>query len=159
MPRLPSLSLVFFFGVQQAVGAADFPAELSALRLRQWLYLIVFALAIYLGANLAQQLAIRRLGPTTVAALMPTRLLSSVGGSYAVLDEGIASPIEAGGLLLVAATASAYLGYQLRTATRARAAADAARAADAAPDMRPVAEPCAELAADLKHDSSTISTR
>ena len=75
-------------------------------------------MVVYLGANLAQQLAIRRLGATTLSAIMPIRLLSSVLGSFLVLDEGITSIAELLGLLLVGTTATLYLGYQLRVARR-----------------------------------------
>ena len=58
---------------------------MRALRALQWLYLVLFALVVYLGANRAQQLAIRKLGPTQLAAAMPTRLISSLAGSSLIL--------------------------------------------------------------------------
>lgn len=100
--------------VLELEGSATLCADLGALGARQWAYLLVLALVVYLASNLAQQLAIRMLGPTTLAAVMPLRLLSSVAGSYVVLGEGIASAVEASGLLLVGAAATLYLGYQLR---------------------------------------------
>ena len=124
--------------------------SLSAFEMKQWLYLIILALVVYLGANLAQQLAIRRLGATTLSAIMPIRLLSSVLGSFLVLDEGITSIAELLGLLLVGTTATLYLGYQLRVARRKKEqqqaeaaknkAADGGGAEDDAKgfDMRPI---------------------
>lgn len=85
---------------------------LSALSAVQWAYFLIFALGVYVWANFAQQVAIRKLGPTLVATIMPVRLLSSVAGSYAVLNEEVASVMEGCGLFIVAGTAVAYLGYR-----------------------------------------------
>ena len=84
-----------------------------ALDVRQWALLFAFSLGVYLGANLAQQLAIRQLGPALVSSLMPSRLLSSVAGSYLLLGEGITSAIEGVGLLVVALSSAGYLGRQV----------------------------------------------
>ena len=100
-------------GIQTGLGTADAIASFAALNGRQWIILCVFSSVVYLGANLAQQLAIRQLGPTLVAALMPLRLLSSVTGSLILLQEGITSSAEAGGLVVVAVTTAVYLGRQL----------------------------------------------
>ena len=99
--------------VEQAKGSFDVAASVGGLRAQQWVNLVVMSLVVYLGANLAQQLAIRRLGPTLVAAVMPLRLISAVAGSYALLGEGITSAAEAAGLLIVALCAAAYLGRQV----------------------------------------------
>ena len=99
--------------VQQCSGAEDLIGALGALGVRQWVLLILWSAFIYLGAMRIQALAIRSLGPTLVAAVMPLRLISSVVGSYALLDEGIASPMEAAGLAITALTATAYLGRQV----------------------------------------------
>lgn len=105
--------------VEAARGQADPLASLGALGVKQWAYLLVFALVVYVLSNLAQQLAIRALGPTLIAAVMPLRLVSSVAGSYIVLSEAVNSPAEACGLLLVAVTAAAYLWNRVRTSARA----------------------------------------
>ena len=104
-------------GVQMTLGTADAIASFAALNVRQWVVLCVFSSVVYIGANLAQQLAIRQLGPTLVAALMPLRLLSSVTGSAILLHEGISSSAEAGGLLMVAVTTAVYLSRQLMVPT------------------------------------------
>ena len=105
---------VAVLGIETWMGKADFMlGKLRALGVLQWVYLLLFALVVYVGANLAQQLAIRSLGPTLLAAVMPLRLVSSVAGSYAVLGEGIDSAAEALGLLLVALTAIAYLSHRV----------------------------------------------
>ena len=105
---------VAVLGIETWMGEADFMlGKLRALGVLQWVYLLLFALVVYVGANLAQQLAIRSLGPTLLAAVMPLRLVSSVAGSYAVLGEGIDSAAEALGLLLVALTAIAYLSHRV----------------------------------------------
>ena len=44
---------------------------------------------------------------------MPSRLLSSVAGSYLLLGEGITSAIEGVGLLVVALSSAGYLGRQV----------------------------------------------
>ena len=44
---------------------------------------------------------------------MPSRLLSSVAGSYLLLGEGITSAIEGAGLLVVALSSAGYLGRQV----------------------------------------------
>ena len=79
---------------------------------------MAFSLGVYLCSNLAQQIAIRQLGATLLSAVMPMRLLSSVIGSYCVLGERISGPLEATGLLVVAATAAAYLGRQVLLSRR-----------------------------------------
>lgn len=43
------------------------------------------------------------------ASLPAVRLLGSLAGSYAILHEGLGSPAEAGGALLLLAAATAYL--------------------------------------------------
>ena len=83
-------------------GSSSLASSVEALDVRQWALLFAFSLGVYLGANLAQQLAIRQLGPALVSSLMPSRLLSSVAGSYLLLGEGITSAIEGVGLLVVA---------------------------------------------------------
>ena len=60
-------------------------------------YLLAFATVIYLGANLAQQIAIRSLGPTLLSAIMPVKDAGiQTGGRWmAVMDPG--SEREGGG--------------------------------------------------------------
>ena len=94
-------------------GFSSLASSVEALDVRQWALLFAFSLGVYLGANLAQQLAIRQLGPALVSSLMPSRLLSSVAGSYLLLGEGITSAIEGVGLLVVALSSAGYLGRQV----------------------------------------------
>jgi drug/metabolite transporter (DMT)-like permease len=94
-------------------GGSALLSSVEALDVRQWALLFAFSLGVYLGANLAQQLAIRQLGPALVSSLMPSRLLSSVAGSYLLLGEGITSAIEGVGLLVVALSSAGYLGRQV----------------------------------------------
>lgn len=112
---------VVILGVQQAQGSEDLLGTLHTLSARQWVLLLLFSSVVYLGANLAQQLAIRSLGPTLVSAVMPLRLISSVAGSYVLLGEGIASVAEAAGLALSAFAATAYLGRQVVLSRRREA--------------------------------------
>ena len=114
---VPALSLLL---AAQASGTEDLLVSLTALGPRQWILLLLFSSLVYLGANLAQQMAIRELGPTIVAAAMPLRLLSSVAGSYTLLDEGLTSPTEAAGLLTVAISTGAYLWRQVALSRRLR---------------------------------------
>ena len=94
-------------------GFSSLASSVEALDVRHWALLFAFSLGVYLGANLAQQLAIRQLGPALVSSLMPSRLLSSVAGSYLLLGEGITSAIEGVGLLVVALSSAGYLGRQV----------------------------------------------
>ena len=93
-------------------------ADVAALNARQWTCLLSLSVGVYIGAMQLQLLAIRLLGPTLLAAVMPLRLISSVVGSYLLLDERISSPVEAAGLLTVALTASFYLGRQVVVSKR-----------------------------------------
>lgn len=113
-----SVPCVLILGGRQASRADDVLGNFVALRARQWIYLVAFSLGVYLCSNLAQQIAIRQLGATLLSAVMPMRLLSSVIGSYCVLGERISGPLEATGLLVVAATAAAYLGRQVLLSRR-----------------------------------------
>ena len=108
-----SVPCALILGGRQASGSDDVLGNFAALQARQWAYLVAFSLGVYLCSNLAQQIAIRQLGATLLSAVMPMRLLSSVVGSYCVLGERISGPVEAAGLLVVAATAAAYLGRQV----------------------------------------------
>ena len=101
-------------------------ASLSAFEMKQWLYLIILALVVYLGANLAQQLAIRRLGATTLCYHAYTAFPPSLASSSSSTR---ASPrLRSLGLFLVGTTATLYLGYQLgRAAQKGAAAAEAAK--------------------------------
>jgi drug/metabolite transporter (DMT)-like permease len=143
---LPALLLL---AIEDARGAAAPLASLRALGTLQWAYLLVFSLGIYVAGNLAQQLAIRALGPTLLSAVMPLRLLSSVSGSYLVLGEAVSSLAEAAGLLIVTATAVCYLGNQVLLSRRAtRPAAPSARAL----------EPCEPSGAASASDCETELT-
>jgi drug/metabolite transporter (DMT)-like permease len=102
-----------WLAVRQAQGTGDLWRTLAALGVRQWAYLITFSLVVYLGSNLAQQVAIRSLGPTIVAAVMPLRLLSSIVGGAWLLGEAVESATEVVGLLGVVLTSAAYLSYQV----------------------------------------------
>ena len=90
-----------------------------------------------------QLLAIRQLGPTMLAAIMPLRLLSSIAGSGAVLGEHVSGALEALGLLLVGVTACCYLGHQVlvsrRTKTKPSRAAPGPATAEEVPAPAPPA--------------------
>jgi drug/metabolite transporter (DMT)-like permease len=101
--------------LRQAHGEGDLFGTLATLGPRGWGVLTALSLGVDLGANFAQQLAIRRLGPTILAAVMPLRLVSSVVGSYVLLGESITSAVEAAGLLIVGVSAAAYLGHRVYT--------------------------------------------
>lgn len=135
--------------LRQAQGESDLFGALGALGALQWSYLVAFAVVVYLGANLAQQVAIRSLGPTLVSSVMPLRLVSSVVGSYVVLDEGITSVAEAAGLLLVALAAAVYLGhrvYKSRQRRPTRADLGLARSDDPQPEPPQATPPPAPAA-------------
>ena len=74
------------------------------------------------GAMQLQLVAIRQLGPTMLAAVMPARLLSSILGSALVLGERVSGYLEALGMLIVAVTAAGYLGNQVLVSRRAEEA-------------------------------------
>ena len=88
--------LVPAVALQAATAGFDaLASSVEALDVRQWALLFAFSLGVYLGANLAQQLAIRQLGPALVSSLMPSRLLSSVAGSTFCSARGSRRPSRA----------------------------------------------------------------
>ena len=88
--------LVPAVALQAATAGFDaLASSVEALDVRQWALLFAFSLGVYLGANLAQQLAIRQLGPALVSSLMPSRLLSSAAGSTACSARGARRPSRA----------------------------------------------------------------
>ena len=64
-----------------------------------WVLLVLFALIVYFGAALVQQYAVRRIGATGVATLMPVRLVAAVLGGYLLLGEPVRNALEGVGLV------------------------------------------------------------
>ena len=79
----------------------EWSAPLKSLDPEGWLLLISFALVVYFGAALVQQYAVRRIGATGVATLMPVRLVAATIGGMLVLGEPVRSVFEGLGLVML----------------------------------------------------------
>lgn len=95
-------------------------APYGRLPARDWAVLFAFATLCMAFAAAAQVATVRRLGPAFTASLQPLRLVSTLVGSWAVLGEPVAGAYEWAGVALVLVTITAYLGYKLTRAERAR---------------------------------------
>lgn len=105
----------------------------------EWACVAGTALSINWMSNILQQLTIRKLGAPQAAAFLPVRLLGSLAASWPILHEGLGSPVEVAGALLLLASATTYL-----LAQRSRAGALQQRAGDGSEAAAPLLEGVAE---------------
>ena len=106
-------SLILFAGVgsffvDRREGSA-WNAPLLTLDVEGWVLLTLFALLVYFGAALVQQYAVRRIGATVVATLMPVRLFAAVLGGMLLLGEPLRNTLEALGLLSLVAVVVTFI--------------------------------------------------
>lgn len=66
-------------------------------------------------ANWLQQLVVRKVGAGVTSMLCPLNLVAACIGSYLCLDEALQNWYQGAGLLLVAATITVFLAFQMRS--------------------------------------------
>lgn len=115
-------SLILFAGVGSLIVDArsdqSWARPLERLDSEGWLLLILFALLVYFGAALVQQYAVRRIGATAVATLMPVRLFAAVIGGMLLLGEPLRNALEGLGLLSLVAIVLAFIRVNSQTESR-----------------------------------------
>jgi drug/metabolite transporter (DMT)-like permease len=95
--------------VDAGSGIAGWLDPLYHLDVEGWVLLILFAMVVYFGAALVQQYALRQIGATGVATLMPVRLVAATVGGFVLLGEPVRNALEAFGLVLIIVIVVAYI--------------------------------------------------
>lgn len=145
----------FTFGLERGPWAGLF--SFSAF---DWMILFTYAVFIYLGSNLCQQMVIRALGAPVTAMFLSTRLVSACAFGYLLLGERITSPLEWIGLCLTGVTITIYLINAYRKSEAAKKAAALKKVQSARKDASDDAnQTMALLGSGFIHSNSSCAPR